>query len=527
MHSPTLLSIIAHARSGALEHAWRLFREGGFEDVTDDPAVLSVRGRLLKDRALSARSADRAELYRRSAVAYMHAGKLSGASYPLINAATLSLLAGDGEQARTIARALLDRSAKHEDETPYYRGATRAEALLLLGRVDDARAEFGQAIALAPKAYEDHASTLRQFGLILESLGQDSSWLDFFRPPRALHFAGHMAPTNGDDLTARIRAVVKDEKIGFGFGALAAGADILIAEALLEAGAELHLVLSASLGAFREACVVRFGGGWPARFDRIVEAAQSVRSIAGGEGPLSPLALRLAGEIAMGQSVMQADLLATEAVQLLIVQNDPRAVAQPGGTEWIGSAWKKAGRRQIAVAAPRSTTPDPPVATVPRATTLAAVLRIDVSGIDEGELSTTALPSLGMALARDPIPSIPPRFVGDAVLVGFDSPVDACLVAHRAAAMLTANTNIRIAAHYAILHLAVDPFAGNIFPVGPAMSLLDDVSTLTPRGAVHATEDFASALSATGAGERLRIEFVGEVAAGALAAPIRLFAVKC
>jgi hypothetical protein len=35
--NPSLLSIIAHARSGSLDRAWRMFEEAGFERVDDDP----------------------------------------------------------------------------------------------------------------------------------------------------------------------------------------------------------------------------------------------------------------------------------------------------------------------------------------------------------------------------------------------------------------------------------------------------------------------------------------------------------
>ena len=47
--SPALPTIIALARSGALDRARRLFDEAGLGSVTDEPATLSVRGRLLKD----------------------------------------------------------------------------------------------------------------------------------------------------------------------------------------------------------------------------------------------------------------------------------------------------------------------------------------------------------------------------------------------------------------------------------------------------------------------------------------------
>ena len=57
---PALLSIIAYARAGALEEAWRRLEAGGFS--AEDPAALTVRGRLLKDRALAASGEARAAL---------------------------------------------------------------------------------------------------------------------------------------------------------------------------------------------------------------------------------------------------------------------------------------------------------------------------------------------------------------------------------------------------------------------------------------------------------------------------------
>ncbi|HYD36647.1 MAG TPA: tetratricopeptide repeat-containing protein, partial [Allosphingosinicella sp.] len=152
----------------------------GYDRMTDDPAALGVRGRLLKDRALERDGAERRRLYGEAAAAYRSAAALSGSTYPLINAASLSLLSGDETQARTLAGQILRQieADPDEPETPYYRAATRAEALLLLDREAEARAAFAEAIALAPRAWEDHASTLRQFALILAALGRDSAWLD-------------------------------------------------------------------------------------------------------------------------------------------------------------------------------------------------------------------------------------------------------------------------------------------------------------------------------------------------------------
>lgn len=509
-----------------------MFLEAGLERVDDDPAVLSVRGRLLKDRALAAEGAERRRLYLESADAYARAGEIGGATYPLINAATLSLLAGRREQAQAFARQVLERLAQYGDEpeTPYYRAATRAEALLLLGELAKARKDFAAAIALAPRAFEDHASTLRQFGLILDALGKDKSWLDASRPPRSLHFAGHMALAAKDDAIARqIRAAIKRERIGFGYGALAAGADIVIAEALLEHGAELNLILPAPRARFRQASVVRFGGDWAERFDRIVDAAHTVRAIDCGVDPASPLAIRLAAEVAMGSAVMQADRLTSEAVQLLILDGKIQSGRARSGSGWIGALWKKGGRRQHVLAAPRVRSARAERAAMRKSDTqtrLAAMLRIDLSRAVAQGRAADALQRLARTLASGPKPSFAPRWTGEAVAVAFDSAASASRAALSAAAALDETMLARIAGHYAIAERGSDPFGGEAILTGPATALPGQIVLSTPSGAIHVSEDFAAALHAGAAKGRPRTELVGELAAGEIDNPFRLYSLK-
>jgi hypothetical protein len=241
-----LSTIVALARAGALDHAWGQFATAGYDRNDDDPAALTVKGRLLKDHALRASDeAERRRFYLQSADAYRRSAALQPGTYPLINAATLSLLSGNREQAEEIAQEVLERIAREpeEPETPYWRAATEAEAMLLLGRQAEAEAALAAAVAAAPRAWEDHASTLRQFLAIQDELGGDRAWLAVLRPPRSLSYAA--AKGDGADPDERL-AVAPDPDIGFGFGGLAAGYELLVAEALLERGAELHVVLPAA-----------------------------------------------------------------------------------------------------------------------------------------------------------------------------------------------------------------------------------------------------------------------------------------
>ena len=237
----------------------------------EEPTLLRVRGRLLKDGAAAASGGQRRRLFEESAAAYRRAAELDPTSHALINAATLSLLGGSSPVSTQLAEEVLAGLASRpgEPETPYWLAATRAEALLLLDREAEARTAFAEAIALAPQAWEDHASTLRQFALILAEQGRDPGWLDAHRPPRSLHFAGHMSFDAGvarrAHLDESIAAILDEEKVHFGYGALAAGADIIVAEALVARGAELHAVLPGGPEAFAAVSVDPFGKGWRRR----------------------------------------------------------------------------------------------------------------------------------------------------------------------------------------------------------------------------------------------------------------------
>jgi len=509
----SLPSIVAYARSGALEHAWRLFRAGGYEAVTDDPAVLSVRGRLLKDSARAAAGPARRAFYRQAAEAYARAGRLGGAAYPLINAATLSLLAGQPQKSRALAKRVLARG-DDPDETPYYRAATRAEALLLLGDLTAAKDGLAKALAAAPRAYEDHASTLRQFALILAERKADAAWLDAYRPPRVLHFAGHMgvAP-DGGGIAKRIRDIVRDENVGFGYGALAAGADIVVAEALIEAGAELHLILPLLPDAFRAQSVARFGRSWASRFDRLVERAESIRATGSASEPLTSLSIRLAAEVAMGRAAMQAETLATEAIQLLVADRKPAAGRASGGS---GAIWARGGRRTYVLAAPRARRAEATgIGSGNGHGILAAMLRIEPDSPD-------ALAPLRRSLAKGDKPRIAPRWSGEAVAAAYDTAAAAARAALAAASRLAGGG--RIAAHYSVVHAKSDPFGGGRWLSGAAAGIAAQILPSTPPGAIYVTEDFAAALRAAAPEGAFRVEYVGELDAPGGAMP--LYALK-
>jgi len=493
---PSLPAIIALARSGALGRARRLFDEAGLRSVTDDPATLSVGGRLLKDEARRAPAAERPRLWREAGDAYARAAELSGATYHLINAATLALLAGDRGMAEERARRVLDKldAGDTGPETPYYLGATRAEALLLLGRTDEARAALEAARQLAPEAWEDHASTLRQFSLILETLGGDGAWLAPLQPPRSLHFAGHMGVADSADLRAHIATLLDEERIGFAWGALAGGADLIVAEGVLARGAELHLVLPAPAAVFRAESAAPLGGDWPDRFDAVLGRAASVHVVEPGLAATTMLHIRLAAEVAMGKAVMKAASLASEAVQLLLA--DPGAATSATGL--IGAHWLRGGRRQRRLDLPRDSADAAggrPLPEAPGDGALAAMLAVGFTGEGPagGSVTPEALARAADALADAGRPLTRPVVAGDVLHLAFADPAEASDAAGLIGGAFGPDAP-RIAGHYGVVRRVEDPFGGSPALIGPAAGLAPDLLASTPPGAIHVSEDFAAAL---------------------------------
>jgi hypothetical protein len=312
-------NILALARAGATARAWDEFVAAGLDKVSDAKA-LTLKGRLLKDRARKAKNGTAARLYLQSAKAYADAASLAPDSYPLINAATMSLFAGQADHMTLLAQrvlTLLDTRAG-PGETAYWHEATRAEALLLLGQDAQARKALDKAIAAAPAAWEDRAATLRQFRQIALFRGEDADWLATYAPPVSLHFKGMMGiDPNDAEAEKAARKAVEELGAGFGFGALAAGADILIAEALIARGAELHVVLPVMASAFRAQSVEPYGAAWASRFNRLFEQAASVTVVAAGE-VLSDAAIELAARVAKGMAIENAARLEGGAAGLEI-----------------------------------------------------------------------------------------------------------------------------------------------------------------------------------------------------------------
>jgi Adenylate and Guanylate cyclase catalytic domain len=504
----------------------------------EDADTIALGARLLKDVALTSRGPRRTAFAKASLRRYEALSLRFGGVYGATNAATMALVAGDPASAAQRAMAVLQAPPPGGllGEAAYYESASRAEALFLIGDLDAARRRMDQALAFAPRAYAAHASTLRQMEMLCEETGVDPSWLAPFRPPACAHFTGHIQNLCDESLRARIDAALRAERIGFGYGGLAAGADIVFAEALLEAGGELHVVLPIHRAAFVDVSVAPFGGTWLERFERCMARAASVRYASQDPYLGDEQVFAYASQFAMGCAVLRAQTLATEAVQLAVW--DGRAAPGPAGVSADMAYWARSGRRGVVISVERpqpASRVSPPAQSGSRA--MKAMLFADVQGF--GALRDDQIPAfmagvMGRLAEVVEALAAPPIHIetwGDGLFLVFDQPIDAALAAlglleayrdvDLGALGLPRSLGLRIGGHYGPVHLGTNPLTKAPAVVGAHVVVAARIEPDAAPGSAYVSEALAGAL-ATFHGDRVRCGYVGRTQGrkGFVATPI-------
>lgn len=482
-----------------------MFADQGLDRQTDNPAALSLKGRLLKDRARRAGGIERARLYAEASAAYDAADALSPAPYRAINAATARFLAGEAEAAMAAARSVLARldTAQPPADTPFFLAATRAEARLLLGDTTGAAAAMTDAIAADPDGWDDRATTLAQLGEIVAAQGGSAAWLDAFRPPASLHFAGHMALAAGGSGAARLRDATDDllarHRIGFGWGALAAGSDIIIAEQLVAAGAELHVVLPSPCETFAIQSVIPAGADWSRRYRQLLDRAASVRIAGQPAAPIhDPLATERAGHLAIGAARLNARRLGAGCVQWLVEDE------AGGGPNTVRQAalWADGAGPQERIRLPRELaiealfpleTPDP----ARRLVTLMAVLLDLPTAGPSSELASRIDPvarAIGAAIPATAVQASPGRWV--LVLDDRNQAID---LARKLTGLTPAPPAIGL--HQAIEPVLPDPVTGTAIAYGNGTALALRLAAMAPAGSALCSDALAVSLAVSGGRE--------------------------
>lgn len=328
--------------------------------LVEDLAALHAR--LLKERAFA--TASEPERRKRAGASFEAYHRLYAAKqgyYPGINAATMALCAGETGTARKIA-ALLTATVPRDAED-YWPLATLAEALLIVDRGGEAKDVLLKARGARGADDGAKASTILQFRRIGTVIDTNLDVLiDALRPRNVAVISGHMF--RGSELDAntqeKTEAVIRERaealfaahNVGFVYGALACGSDIVLAETALEMGAEFEAVLPFNTERFIDMSV-RIGdppdapGKWEKRFRAILDGKHGPCTLTIMD-PQDPVDRDLDGyffygfRYAAGCALQRAAMLQT-ACGLIVVSDDtePDSVA---GANRVFADWRDHGR---------------------------------------------------------------------------------------------------------------------------------------------------------------------------------------
>jgi len=338
-------------------------------------------------------------------------------------------------------------------------------------------------------------------------------------PGNVAVFCGHMFNTGSEaekDLAARIGEQLEKLDIAVGYGPLACGADILIAEELLERGAELNVVLPFAEDDFIEESVLCGGEGWRDRYQACYDAAASVSFATPSDYVGDDNQFAYNTLYAMGLAVLRSQRRQCDAFQLAVVSDQFASFSATGiaGTKADMKLWQALGRESITI----------PAGPVPRdlkfpereevgdgtRREIRSILFADYKGfsrIGERELPDFMNTIMGRIakVLHDFGDHVEFRNTwGDAIYAIVDKPRTAAAIALKLQDELAdippglipdgAIAGMRLGVHYGPIWVGTDRITGNRLWYGGEVNRTARIEPVTPVGGVYCTESFAAAL---------------------------------
>jgi class 3 adenylate cyclase len=214
--------------------------------------------------------------------------------YPCINIAFMHFLSGDQEKGRESAEKArqICQKLKEQGTCDYWIQVTEAEALLLLGSIEDAAAAYSEAVSSGNAEPSQIASTRKQ-ALQIASVYEDEDILQeiSFAFPKLgiVACSGHVIDSPGGarrfppeaepEAKRKIEEALASMGASCGYSSAACGTDIIFLETMAERGGETHVFLPFAKEEFIETSVRRAGGNWVARFEKVLDQATSVHYV--------------------------------------------------------------------------------------------------------------------------------------------------------------------------------------------------------------------------------------------------------
>lgn len=461
--------------------------------------VASIDGRLWKDFAKRSSKRDAGRYLLRSAQAYASASERFEDFFPAINAATMYLAVGDKAKAVAFADKALTLARK-QDPPDYWSAVTRAEALLILGNPAAASEALKDAAACGVGKLDQLATTRQQLAWVLDLVKAPVDTLRNLPMPRVLNWISRP----NSSIPAFKAEFTSDQRV-IAFGPLLSATDIVMAYALLAAGAEVNLTLPCEPDLILSSPLFTGKPELISKFESVLGQAASKTLVTKEGGPFEPAARTLCRQQARGLARLRSEALAV---------TPELCSAEDTG---VSFGIMPADNSDLTEAAPITNIP-PQMTRQPH-----AILFGDVHGFSQltesQQLEFLTHIIGGFADALDGCSIVEyAETAGDGLFIVMPdviSAVECGFALHEvlrpervAAAGLPSHLGLRLSAHVGPLYKRFDPVIRREKFCGMEVIRTARIEPVTPVGETFVTEQFAASLACT-ASDRYVCEYVG------------------
>ncbi len=530
------LAVLSLANAGATEMALKKFEDFGLEQH-EAPELRALLARLKKDLGFASQGQQRLALHAEAQAIYEGnyrraetAGELAEAYYPGINASALAVWTGDRAGAARLAGKVLTilEELKREDRADdrYWRLATEVEANLILGELDAVERLVPEVWRLGVPDFAQIATTERQLRRLAAALGLSEELLRGLKQPAVAHYTGHIMAKPGVQgrlveeeepaVRAEIERIIRTERIGSGYGSLAAGADILFAEELLRQGGALHVVLPFTMEDFITHSVEPSGGNWVERFHACLTRANSVQYATEDRYLQHDCLFQYCSQLAMGLALLAARHMMAPVMQCVVWDGEARSGI--AGTVVDIKDWRRTGLPQHVIRCGSRVGEEnlsayvaPEAPPMNRCRSIRTMLFGDFHGFSK--LTDTELPCFAENI-MGPVSEVLRGFAektafvntwGDGIFVVLDDVHEAAALAlalqermrgvDLAEAGLPPGLRLRLGGHLGPVYQLTDPVLARPNFYGAHVSRAARIEPVTPEGCVYVTETFAAILA--------------------------------
>ncbi len=520
-HSPDVrasqLYALAMSKSGAPEAA-REYLEPIYRTNPDDPETAGILGSILKELFKKNRQTSYALQSRDT---YLKNFSVTKNYYTGINAASMSAMVMQSGKSKELAKEIIQSINSSTED--FWELATLGEAYILLKDRANSVTFYVRARKAAGTDWGKITSVYNQLWLLNHYMPVSGEVMKIFNPPGVVAFAGHMVdrperksprfpPQLESQIKEAIRTTIRTINAKIGYCSLACGGDILFAECIAEEEGEVNLYLPFALDDFLDVSVRFAGEQWVNRFQSLISKFPVnlvTRERYEGYDDL----FTLQSKVIFGLAVLRSALYHTRPT-LVTVLSEIDLKRSTGGTRDTLRLWPFSDQyininpdSMLPPGIAGYDSPSQTTRTVPTERPVQYIVLADLSAMKSME-KERVYKLINQRLDEELIPYADPDPAHDRVLMAFE---------FEAAAMEMVRAMIDVVPTYQKepelkITLHAGPLLkkdGDMF--GDALQTVSDLSTISPRGALCASSQFAALLALDP--KRYLVEYAGIVSA--------------